>query len=109
MIHLLSVCHKLSQVDRDSFATRFDVGVPLDESTKDRNDRVMILYNDAGALPNDETVARQSGANGEIPLIDDVEKATENCDVLDLVLMQQKTKRQCTPQLVCLPYSSLPF
>ena len=45
---------KLSQVDRDAFATRFDVGVPLDETTKDRNDRVMILYNDAESLPNDE-------------------------------------------------------
>ena len=83
-------------MDRDAFATRYDVGVPLDESTTDRNDRVMILYNDPGALPNDETVARQIGANGEIPLIDDVEKATENCDVLDLVLIQQKTQRQCT-------------
>ena len=55
----------------------------------------MIMYNDPGSLPNDEKVVREIVGNGEIPLIDDIEKATENCDVLDLVLVQQKTKRQC--------------
>lgn len=82
-------------MNRDDFATRYDVGVPLDPSTPRRNDRVMIMYNDPGSLPNDEKVVREIVGNGEIPLIDDIEKATENCDVLDLVLVQQKTKRQC--------------
>jgi len=84
----------LAQVDRETFAKRFDVGVPLDKS-EHGNDRLLILYNDPMGLPNDEDLARAIGGSGEVPLIENIEQATENCDVLDLTLIQSKTKRQC--------------
>jgi hypothetical protein len=54
----------------------------------------MILYNDALAMPDDITLKEQIMGNGEPPLVD-IEEATKNCDVLDLILVQPKTKRQC--------------
>lgn len=72
---------------------KVDVGVPLDQSTS-KNDNVIILYNDKHSLPDDAELKRKITSNGEIPLLD-TEKSTQNCDVLNLVLMQQRTKRQC--------------
>jgi len=82
-------------VHRDQFSTRFDVGVPLDASEPNRNDRVMILYNDPKSLPDDEALQQQVMGNGDMPMINDLDEATKNCDVVDIVLMQIKTKKQC--------------
>ena len=62
----------------------------------------MILYNDKLALPNHTALREQLMGNGEPPLLD-IETATKNCDVLDLVLVQQKTKRQCKTVESCRP------
>jgi hypothetical protein len=84
-------------VDRDEFSTKFDVGVPMDQSSP-LNSRVMILYNDKLALPDDQHLGEKLLGGGELPLMD-IDEATKNCDVLDIVLVQSKTKQQCTPEI----------
>lgn len=84
-------------MDRNKFADRFDVGVPLDASNVD-NDKVMILYNDKMALPDNKALVDKLVGNGEMPVMD-IEEATKNCDVLDLVLVQSKTKKQCRSRI----------
>ena len=81
----------MSQVDRQEFVTRFDVGVPLDQPSK-TNDRIVIMYNMDDALPR--TAAQAAAGNGEMPLLD-VNDATANCDIVNMVLVQKRSKRQC--------------
>ncbi|CAB9514754.1 Nucleotide-diphospho-sugar transferase [Seminavis robusta] len=84
----------MAQFDRDKFNTRFDVGVPLDPSSRN-NDKVVLLYNDPQSLPDDPSLVDRIIGGGDPPEIADIEQATKNCDVLDLILVQPKTKRQC--------------
>ena len=84
-------------MDRNQFATKYDVGVPLDASNNE-NDKVLILYNDGGSLPDDKKLADKIVGDGEIPLLD-LDDATKNCDVLDVVLVQSRTKKQCMSRL----------
>lgn len=83
----------LSQVDRTQFSQRFDVGVPMDPPNGENN-KVLILYNGKDALPDSTFLQEQIKGNGDIPNLG-IEDATKNCDVLDLVLVQSKTKKQC--------------
>ena len=85
--HTGSFASGIEFVDRDEFAAAFDTGVPLDQSTKG-NDRVAILYSDAGAFPK-----ISSRENGKVL---SVEEATSNCHNLHLVLTHTAgRKNQC--------------
>lgn len=71
-------------VDRNDFADRFDIGVPLDETTNG-NDKVLLLYSDRSAFPD---------TKHEEPL--SVEEATTNCHNLHVVLTHANgRKNQC--------------
>ena len=83
----------MSQVERETFVSRFDVGVPLDSISK-TNDRVVIMYNMDDALPSNKQMAEQASGNGDMPFLN-VDDATENCDVMNMVLVQKRAKRQC--------------
>ena len=72
----------LGFVDRDEFASAFDIGVPLDE-TQTGNDRVLLLYSDPNAFP-------QNDGKGPIS----VEDATVNCHNLHLILSHPRN-HQC--------------
>jgi hypothetical protein len=69
-------------VDRDEFASTFDMGVPLDPSTPG-NDHVVILYSHDQAAPSQNTSATN------------VEDATRNCENLHVILTHTSRKRQC--------------
>jgi len=73
----------LQFVDRDDFATTFDSGVPLDETTKG-NDRVLILYSDPKAFPT------KKNEEGLLSAVD----ATSNCKNLHVVLTHDR-QEQC--------------
>ena len=68
-------------VDRDDFAAAFDTGVPLDETTKE-NDQVVVLYSDPKAFPKEK-----SGVLS-------VEEATANCLEMHVVLTHTR-QQQC--------------
>lgn len=70
----------LEFVDRDDFASVFDTGVPLDETTRE-NDQVLILYSDPTAFPKQKTVLS-------------AEEATVNCLEMHVVLTQPRDQ-QC--------------
>jgi hypothetical protein len=78
-------------VDRDDFASVFDVGVPLDASSKG-NDRVLLVYSDPKAFPNTktQTTAKTTTTTTALSALD----ATANCHNLHLVYTQ-KRDRQC--------------
>ncbi len=71
----------LQFVDRDDFASAFDTGVPIDETTKE-NDQVLILYSDPKAFPEEN-----SGVLS-------VEEATANCLEMNVVLTHAR-QQQC--------------
>ena len=75
-------------VDREAFATRFDMGVPLDES-KTGNEKVILLYSHAQALPSLDSDNRTFHYQTEI------DEATKNCENLHVVLTHTNRKRQC--------------
>lgn len=83
-----------SVVNRDDFARTFDSGVPLDASSRENNE-VLILYNNRKALPSDPSIAAEAQSMVTAPLLP-VQAATENCDHLHVVLTQpSSTRQQC--------------
>ena len=90
-----SIMGGMAAVDRTSFAERFDVGVPLEESSKG-NENVLLLFSHESSVPiSDPYKAAEAKSNTKIPFIDDIEIATENCDTLNLILTQPGEARQC--------------
>jgi Nucleotide-diphospho-sugar transferase len=83
----------MSLVHRDDFTQRFDMGVPLDPSDP-MNEDVLILYSHSAALPSDKTVSVEVESNHPMPRLD-VETATENCDILNVILAAPHDPRQC--------------
>ena len=83
----------MSRVNRDQFATKFDMGVPLDKSSKGNQD-VLILYggNAGPQNPFDNASAKDTG---EVPLLDSVDQAVENCDHLHVILTATDRAKQC--------------
>ncbi|KAG7367535.1 nucleotide-diphospho-sugar transferase [Nitzschia inconspicua] len=73
-------------VNRDEFASTFDMGVPLDPSTPG-NDHVVIFYSHDEAVPSRSTKT-QTNESG-------VEFATQNCENLNIILTHASRKRQC--------------
>ena len=85
----------MALLPRETFTSRFDVGVPLDKIGH-QNDQVLLLYSHEEAIPtSDAEKAQQAKSNSQIPTIDDLNMATENCDTLNVILSQPGDKRQC--------------
>jgi hypothetical protein len=85
----------MASVDRTAFAKHFDVGVPLDQDSP-TNAEVLLMYSHPDAAPvSDPFKTAESLSNTRIPHYDDIEVATENCDLLNLILAQPNDKRQC--------------
>lgn len=80
--HTGSFASGLVFVNRDDFASTYDLGVPLDGSEKG-NDRVLLLYSDEKAFPQ---------TDGNSPL--SVEEATSNCHNMHLILTHPRN-HQC--------------
>eukprot|EP00547_Thalassionema_nitzschioides_P003286 CAMPEP_0194223600 /NCGR_PEP_ID=MMETSP0156-20130528/35539_1 /TAXON_ID=33649 /ORGANISM="Thalassionema nitzschioides, Strain L26-B" /LENGTH=541 /DNA_ID=CAMNT_0038954813 /DNA_START=1 /DNA_END=1626 /DNA_ORIENTATION=- len=66
-----------ARVDRDAFTSQFDLGVPLDRTTRG-NSQALLLYSSEGAMPSSVT-----------------KNATENCNVLKIILTQPNQHRHC--------------
>ena len=86
----------MATVDRTAFAERFDVGVPLQDSSSGNED-VLLLYAHADAVPaSDPFKAEEAKSNTQLPNYGkDVEMATENCDTVNLMLLQPNERTQC--------------
>ena len=84
----------LATVSRDEFANRFDMGVPLDPSSRGNN-QVLLLYGQNSALPSNAFEKQQSSSSGKVPFIESVEEATENCAHLHVVLTDTSRSNQC--------------
>jgi len=80
----------MARVNRDLFAKKFDIGVPLD-ATSPGNEDVLILYNHDSALP-DQFDKHSSGNN--IPILNP-KTATKHCNTLNIVLTQPNRPKQC--------------
>lgn len=74
----------MSLVDRNEFAQQFDIGVPLDPSTK-HNSQVLLLHA-KDAVPD---AAHSNDFFREVP------DAVQNCNHLSLILTQQSRPDQC--------------
>jgi hypothetical protein len=84
----------MSRIQRDEFAKKFDMGVPLDVSSP-KNDDVIVLYSSEKALPNDLYASKEAESQTTMPLMS-AEDATENCDFLNVVLTDHSGgRRQC--------------
>jgi hypothetical protein len=83
----------MSRVNRDQFATKFDMGVPLDASRTGNQD-VLILYGAKAGPKNTFDNASAKNA-GQVPLIDSVDDAVENCDNLHVILTASDRAKQC--------------
>jgi hypothetical protein len=84
----------MSRVNRDQFATQFDMGVPLDQSDRG-NQEVLILYGHGSALPKNNSDMEAAKSSGQVPLIDSVDQAVENCEHLHVILTSNGRKKQC--------------
>jgi hypothetical protein len=86
-------------IDRDNFTKTFDIGVPFDP-TIEGNEHVLLLYNRDVSLPKDRTLAHAARKQGDIPVTNSALEATENCDFLNIILTDFKSKRaQCWAML----------
>ena len=85
----------MAALDRMEFTKRFDVGVPIQQDSKG-NENVLLLYSHERAIPtSDPFKATEAKSNTKIPFIEDIDAATENCDILNLILTQPDEKQQC--------------
>ena len=91
-----NIVYGMGRVDRDEFASKFDMGVPLDPSTTGNKD-VLILYNGDKALPSNPFLRNQMIFGPDVPLVGEggVEEATQNCNNLHIVLTQHNRDNQC--------------
>jgi len=81
----------MARVNRDEFAKRLDIGIPLDQ-TKEGNQDVLLLYSPmAGA---NASRYQQYFQGNDIPLLP-VEDATLNCDTVKIILTEPQKTRQC--------------
>lgn len=78
-----------SLIDRGDFVRSLDLGVPWDP-TKDGNTLVFMLYSHSSSLPS----AWESNPQ-QLPVYSSAKTATENCDVLKVVLTQPDKKNHC--------------
>lgn len=92
--NLHDIVQGMTRVDRNEFAALFPMGVPLDPSSP-QNDQVVILHNSPRSLPTDPFAAAEASSQTTIPLLSAAD-ATENCDNLHVVLTDHNLKRrQC--------------
>eukprot|EP00970_Alexandrium_tamarense_P000751 scaffold85_cov145-Alexandrium_tamarense.AAC.55 len=87
----------LTRVSKDDLMNTFDFGVPPNPNTQDLD--ALILYNKKEALPSDETIAKQARYEDDnsvgLPFVS-ATTATENCDTMNVVLMNNPgDTRQC--------------
>ncbi|KAL7524591.1 hypothetical protein ACHAWF_001008 [Thalassiosira exigua] len=88
------IAHGLARVTKDDLMTTFDFGVPPNPEFKG-NDAV-VLYSKADALPSDEKIAAAAQSVRETPPHLSATQATENCDVMNVILMDNPgNARQC--------------
>lgn len=96
----------MSVVDRDDFAQSLNLGLPMD-STSRQNQNVMIVYQSPNAMPNNPVLAAAAATTNAhkpaaIPQIATTQEALENCDFVNLVLtdfappQSSGKRRQCT-------------
>lgn len=86
----------LIRVSKDDLMQTFDFGVPPNADSKGKD--ALILYNHKRALPSGENVrreARYEDPTKPLPVLS-ATKATENCDTMNVVLMNNPgDSRQC--------------
>jgi Nucleotide-diphospho-sugar transferase len=75
----------ISLLDRDDFATKFDIGVPVSKS-EPFNNRVLLLHG-SKALPTNASLQEMNHLS--------VEDATVNCNYLSLILTEPGRHDQC--------------
>jgi hypothetical protein len=78
--------HRMGRVSRKSFAEKFDIGYGLDKSFEE-NSEVLILYGSERSLP---TNYHMDGST--VVPHQRVSDATENCDVMKIVVTNPKPK-----------------
>lgn len=86
----------MATVDRNAFMDRFDIGVPIQKNGRG-NEEVLLLYAHSDALPlSDPYKAVEAKSNTKIPNFGtEVDTATENCDTLNMILLQPGERTQC--------------
>jgi len=85
-------------MERNAFNHQFDMGFPLD-ATSPTNDRVLILYSNEASFPPDystENSNSQHTTEDDIIPTFNVSQATQNCNYLNVVLLQPRQQKQCT-------------
>jgi hypothetical protein len=87
--HVGDLISGIGLVNRDEFASKFDMGVPLDPSTPE-NDHVVILYSHDEAVPSASTNTTTTTTT-----FHNVDYATQNCENLHVILTHPSRKRQC--------------
>ena len=84
----------MGQVDRDEFADKFNLGLPLDMSDS-TNKKVLMLYGSKQSVPSDQFHRNEALSQTTIPTTS-ADEATANCDFLNVVLQDHSgRRRQC--------------
>jgi hypothetical protein len=81
----------MGRVNRDEFFKKYDLGVPVDPSSKGNED-IMLLYSQK-SLPKPWD-ALEGTQDTMIPLYNATE-ATENCQVMKMILTEPKKEQHC--------------
>lgn len=85
----------IARVPRTEFAQLYDIGVPLDPTTPN-NEEVLLLYNTPESLPNQKRhQRRQENSKGQIVKYDNAKVATSQCHTLKVVLTDPRRKHHC--------------
>ena len=88
------IAQGMARVDRDDFASFFNLGVPLDPSSAHNTD-VLLLYQSTGAVP--PLLTAQATSSVSPPRAQTASEATQNCDFMNLVFTDHNpgSRRQC--------------
>ena len=97
------------RVTKEDFMNTFDQGVPPNPLTEGEGFEALIIYNKKEALPSDDAVRKRAQGDGPpsqgLPVLS-AEKATENCETMNIVLTNNPSNTNQCLALVGSQYQS---
>lgn len=83
-----------ARVSRNNFTAEYDLGVPWDETRQGAED-VLLLYTSHHAFPTSDATKTISGKGWPNIRFESAKDATEQCDVMKVVLVSSNQKTEC--------------
>ena len=89
--------HGFARINHDDFIQTFDYGFASQHFDSKGSGEALLFYNNKNAVPSDhKTAAAVVGNNGDMTPLLDASTATQNCDVMNVAVINARNAATCT-------------